>query len=75
LGNYGEFLGAVAVVVTLGYLAVQVRQNTTGMQASAYQQWVATHTQIFREFMDRDFSAMILAGCQDARNLDEGSYL
>ena len=28
LGNFGEFLGAIAVVVTLGYLAVQIRQNT-----------------------------------------------
>jgi hypothetical protein len=28
LGNLGEFVGAIAVVVTLGYLAVQVRQNT-----------------------------------------------
>jgi hypothetical protein len=25
LGNYGEFVGAVAVVATLFYLAVQVR--------------------------------------------------
>ena len=74
LGNYGEFVGAIAVVVTLAYLAVQVRQNTTGMQASSYQQWVSIHTQVFGEFMDKDFSKMVFAGCEDARNLDEGSY-
>ena len=28
LGAIGEIVGAVAVVVTLGYLAVQIRQNT-----------------------------------------------
>ena len=28
LGNYGEFVGAIAVVVTLVYLAAQIRQNT-----------------------------------------------
>lgn len=28
LGNYGEFVGAIAVVVTLVYLALQIRQNT-----------------------------------------------
>ena len=39
LGNYGEFLGAIAVVVTLGYLAVQIRQNTNGMHAAAYNTW------------------------------------
>jgi hypothetical protein len=27
LGNYGEFFGAIAVVVTLAYLAVQVRET------------------------------------------------
>ena len=26
LGNYGEFLGAIAVVVSLFYLAMQIRQ-------------------------------------------------
>ncbi len=28
LGNYGEFVGAIAVVATLAYLAVQIRNNT-----------------------------------------------
>lgn len=28
LGNYGEFVGAIAVVVTLAYLAAQIRQNS-----------------------------------------------
>lgn len=29
LGSYGEFVGAVAVVVTLGYLAIQIRHSNT----------------------------------------------
>lgn len=48
LGNYGEFIGAIAVVLTLGYLAVQVRQNThqiqinaTSLEASTYQSLMA----------------------------------
>ncbi|MGI9264479.1 MAG: hypothetical protein ACR2QU_06100 [Gammaproteobacteria bacterium] len=28
LGNFGEFFGAIAVVTTLGYLAIQIRQST-----------------------------------------------
>ena len=28
LGNYGEFLGAIAVVTTLGFLTLQIRQST-----------------------------------------------
>jgi hypothetical protein len=37
LGNYGEFVGAIAIVGTLVYLAVQVRQNTRMMRASIRQ--------------------------------------
>jgi len=35
LGNYGEFVGAVAVVVTLLYLSLQIRQNTRVSQAAS----------------------------------------
>ena len=27
MGNVGEFVGAIGVVVTLGYLVIQIRQN------------------------------------------------
>jgi len=43
LGNYGEFVGAVGVVITLGYLAVQIKQNRIQTQSqieqSLYEQW------------------------------------
>ena len=49
LGNYGEFVGAIAVVITLGYLAVQIRQGTTTTRAVARQTlidgWAATQGQ------------------------------
>ena len=34
LGNYGEFVGAIAVVATLVYLTAQIRQNTRAMEAA-----------------------------------------
>ena len=34
LGNYGEFVGAIAVVVTLVYLAVQIRASTLQARAT-----------------------------------------
>ena len=37
LGNLGEILGAVGVVVSLLYLAIQIRQNTRSVRASTYQ--------------------------------------
>lgn len=37
LGNFGEFFGAIAVVVTLVYLAVQIRQNSTQLRLNSHQ--------------------------------------
>ena len=37
LGNLGEFVGAVAVVASLLYLAAQIRQNSRLLRASAIQ--------------------------------------
>jgi len=35
LGNYGEFAGAIAVVVTLAYLGIQIRQNTESLRIAS----------------------------------------
>ena len=40
LGNIGEFVGAVGVVASLVYLAIQIRQNTRSVRASMYQEAV-----------------------------------
>jgi len=39
LGNYGEFFGAIAVVVTLLYLTGQLRQNTNALRSASYSHW------------------------------------
>jgi len=36
LGNIGDFIGGIGVVVTLIYLAGQIRQNTQSVRVSAY---------------------------------------
>jgi hypothetical protein len=47
LGNYGEFVGAIGVVVTLAYLAVQIKRNTLSARAQSRQTlldvWSATN--------------------------------
>ena len=35
IGAVGEILGAIGVIVTLGYLAVQIRQNTASNRQAA----------------------------------------
>ena len=37
IGAIGEIVGAIAVVVTLGYLALQIRQNTNALRGSAHE--------------------------------------
>ncbi|MGK0257051.1 MAG: hypothetical protein ACI96M_000479 [Candidatus Azotimanducaceae bacterium] len=37
LGNYGEFVGAIAVVGTLVYLAIQIRQNSAQLRIASFQ--------------------------------------
>jgi hypothetical protein len=38
LGNVGDFLGGLAVIASLLYLAVQIRQNTRAVRSSSYHQ-------------------------------------
>jgi hypothetical protein len=50
LGNVGDFVGGLAVVVTLIYLAIQVRSNTVALRTASRQEIVAgirTHIQFF----------------------------
>lgn len=35
LGSLGELIAAVATIATLGYLAIQIRQNTTSVRAAS----------------------------------------
>ncbi len=53
LGALGEFLGSIAVVFTLIYLAIQIRQNTRSGRAQSRQtlitQWSSTNWELSRD--------------------------
>jgi hypothetical protein len=38
LADIGELLGGIGVIASLGYLAVQIRQNTKALQSESYHQ-------------------------------------
>ena len=86
LGNFGEFVGAIAVVVTLAYLAVQVRQsretlgaNTRALEeaqkqarVNALREVAFNWNSIVRNAMgSRDAAAIFLRGNRDIGELDE----
>lgn len=52
LGNYGEFVGAIAVVATLVYLAIQVRQNTATIHNSESAHRASNETELNQHFHD-----------------------
>ena len=49
LGNIGDFLGGIGVVVTLAYLAIQIRKNTQSVRSSA----LDSVSSSISDFMDR----------------------
>lgn len=57
LGSLGEFIGAVAVVVSLVYVALQVRQNTTQIHRSITASKVASYQSCITAMTD--FAASI----------------
>ncbi|NIU08761.1 hypothetical protein GWN42_09780, partial [candidate division KSB1 bacterium] len=69
LGAIGEFVGGIAVVLTLVYLAVQIRQSTNSTRSSAYQSWVNAHESLFSSMQDEKFTKVIFDGCYDTRKL------
>ena len=48
LGNVGDFIGGIAVVITLVYLTFQIRHNTATVRASTIQ----ASSAVFAEVMD-----------------------
>ena len=52
LGNFGDFIGGIAVVITLMYLSYQIRQNTKQIRNNAIQSMLDRSTVLFSENMD-----------------------
>ena len=75
LGNFGEFFGAIVIVVTLIYLAVQLKQNTASVKASAYQGWVAANVEINTALSNPAQSQIIAAGNLDSTNLTGETFV
>ena len=70
LGSLGELLAAVATLATLGYLAVQVRQNTESIRASTVQAMFEASAGLHDLCAaDSDLGRIFLRGAEDQGNL------
>ena len=78
LGNLGDFIGGIAVVATLIYLAIQVRQNTAQLHRSAELSRVEARDSTFEAFSSfreqvissPDVAALYYKGATDPGSLD-----
>ncbi len=68
-----EAVGAVTIVITLIYLAIQVRQNTASVKADAYQGWVSSNIHLNLATTNQDFAQIIRTGIGDSAKLNAES--
>ena len=77
LGNFGEFFGAIAVFVTLVYLAAQIRQNTRSLKSASYQAAISSMSEMARAAgTDVDVARVVRVFMQgDVSDLNEDEYV
>jgi hypothetical protein len=72
LGNIGEVVGGLGVVISLVYLAGQIRQNTKAIKASSHHSINDAFNDYLKLLIENERAAQILAtGVRDIRELDE----
>ena len=60
LGNLGEFMGALGVIVSLVYLARQMHQNTTSVRAASFNSMVQNSLRLLEHaFIDSEFARFL----------------
>jgi hypothetical protein len=70
LGHLGEFVGALGVVISLIYLAQQMRQNTTSVRAASFNSMVQNSIRLLEHsFRDSEFAAFLHRAEQDPAKL------
>jgi hypothetical protein len=76
VGAVGEIIGAIAVILTLIYLSIQLRQNTIAVRAAAVDAAV-NHVSNVRQsiFSDGEVAAIYVNGSKDPTSLDEESLV
>ena len=70
LGNLGDFISGVAVVVTLIYLTLQIRQNTVSVRAATIQSAAQANAEMLDHFVrDPELHRIYQAGTRDFESL------
>ncbi len=71
IGAFAELLGSIAVLVTIIYLARQIKQNSDIARVDAYRDMQKQWSEMRERTMDRDNLDVITRGLQGMANLDD----
>jgi hypothetical protein len=75
LGNIGDFVGGIAVILTLIYLAVQIRDNTRSTRLVAMQSAMLSAQNVGKlPAQDRDLARVVRVGLAAPDDLDEDEF-
>ncbi len=76
LAALGNVIGSLAVVVSLVYLSIQVRQNTQGIRSSAHQHIVSANAAVtLTPAQNLDFAGLLWRGAEDSSQLTAETQL
>ena len=71
LGSIGEFVAAIATLITLLYLAIQIRQNTRSVRSSTYQAVLDSSNRMNQLLGEPDLQRIYRLGRKDPKQLNE----
>jgi hypothetical protein len=75
LGNIGDFVGGIAVIITLIYLAVQIRENSRSTRLAAMQSTMLAAQNVGKlPAQDRDLSRVLRVGLTEPDQLDKDEF-
>jgi len=75
LGNIGDFIGGIAVIITLIYLAVQVRQNTRATRLASMQSTMLAAQNVgILPAKDRELARVVRVGLTTPDKLNEDEF-
>jgi hypothetical protein len=74
LGNLGDFVGGIAVVVTLIYVALQIRSNTRATRAATFLGLTNAWQDVLLASADADFVELQIKASADPSAVTESEY-
>jgi hypothetical protein len=76
VGAIAEFLGAIAVFVTVAYLAVQIRQNTSAVRSAAVDASIQSVNEMRMLLaQSSEIAEIYINGSRDPESLNEVEYM